>query len=91
MGTDLSIIESTPPLPMTLINSQGVGTTDLETKLTSSIDTQLLSGQIQASLDSTLRDLTCKTRPLAVFTLLSSLLIQHEFSLSSIVRRRELV
>ena len=90
VGADFSIIKSTPPLPVTLINSQGVWTTDLETKPTT-IDTQLLSGQIQASLDSTIRDLTCKMTPHAVFKLLSSLSIQHEFSLSSVVRRRELV
>lgn len=75
---------------MTLINSQELGTTELDIKLAATVDPLLLSGPIQATLDLPIRDLTWKMRPDAVCNLFSSFHIQHEFSLSSIVRRSEL-
>lgn len=68
----------------------GLGTTDLKIKLISLYCSELASKcQSQATLGSSIRGLTFKMSTDAMFHLFYSFQVQHECSLSSIVRRRE--
>lgn len=81
-GPGIDTFESHPPPPW-----------PWKTKSNSSfspVQNLLLSGQIKPTLDSCIRGFTCKMSPDAVFHLFFSIQEQHEFSLSSIVKRREL-
>lgn len=67
-----------------------LGTTDLKIKLISLYCSELASKcQIQATLGSSIRGLTFKMSTDAVFHLFYSFQVQHECSLSFIVRRSE--
>lgn len=89
MGSDIGILKSSLHL-RDLDEQPELGSTDLEITLISTIVNLLLSGQVQATLDSPIRALPCEMNTGALFHLFSSFHLPHECALSSVVRRREL-
>lgn len=91
VGPGIGIFESnlSPPWPQWRVRIGKLLTWKSNSSL-STVQNLLLSGQIQVTLNSSIRGLICKMSFDAAFNLFSSFQVQCEFSLSSAVRRESL-